>query len=229
MMEKTHAFVITIGEPVVIETLARLRKFTPEPLDITVWYDTRGNGLDKELFYKMGDFTDDIITTTKLHGQCEAYGFAFLYLHSPWLLLTYADILVKEGYYEKMRKQYDLVPELASVGQAMFDFEGDSKMDDKNNHPDHIYLLNRAVIDQIGGCCPSFRIYGHTPLEWHYRALERGFHYVVLKDLVHVEKDQHEGRDSLPKEIINRNTLVLEESMKQGFGHNWWTNNLLGD
>jgi len=34
-------FVCSVGEPVTLETVARLKKFSPSEATITVWYDTR--------------------------------------------------------------------------------------------------------------------------------------------------------------------------------------------
>lgn len=230
-MPELTTFVVTVGEPVVLETLARLKKFTPVEHTLTVWYDLRGQPVNSQVLEGIRSFTDDIILTTKLHGQCEAYGFAFLYLHSPWLLLTYADILVKPDFYQKLRQPFDVTDKLASVGQATCRMYGEYEFDSRDNHPDHIYLIRREAIDSVGGCCPSFRTYGHVPLEWHYRALAQGWHYGVHQDIVHWEKDEHTGRDSLQNsnQIIVRNTRAMEESLRQGFHYPWWTNNLLED
>lgn len=223
-----RVFVTTIGEEITFDCLANILAHTPQPFDLTVWYDACGRGVDAYFLGRLQKFTDDVIVIHKNKGLSAAWGFATLYLDFDYIIIATADLIVLPGYFEKMLAAFKEVPDAGIVGDGWRPIP-DKSISDFDIGIDGICMASKRAINAAGGVSPSFNGRGPFHTEWHRRMANNGLSFVTLDDLCLHGGKQHEGRDLIQdwqKELHEDNLVYLHADKLKYQDYPWWSNNI---
>lgn len=227
---RLQVFVGTTGRKITLECLARLQKFTPVPFELCVWYDTCGRPLDADFYHQLLSFTDDVIISTRNHGNNEEISWALLTLDYDYLLVCGDDCLVTEDYWTKLYSPFNGWTTLGLTGQARSAFDGEVSVSHPTLYPDYVLLFKKEAVESVGSLCPAFKVHGSATVEWAYRAKELGWDYAVSKGIVHLDKHDSSAILAHPQfqQIMDEGQNQLHAAAQRGFrGYPWWTSNLM--
>lgn len=225
-----HFFVLTCGEATTFDVLNSIKKNIPGTYYLTIWYDSRGKE-DSAFYSRLKKYTDDIIFLSKNHGPWGAYSFAFLYIHADFVWIINSDAQLLTNTFSEVTRTFENVQNVVLVGGIRAnDFKEKMWISNLDRLPDEVIVINRRLINEIGGLCPSFRGYGHETLEFSLRAIEKGFDVVALSGLFTELGGGHEARKGNPQretEIARNSKLIQITNSLRKYGYHWWANNLL--
>ncbi len=236
-MTRLRIFIPTVGESYTLETIRRVKAFTPDPFEMTVWYESVGRFPKEDLIQSLKAECEDVILASRNHGLTEVLNFSMLCLHYDYLLILNADHWLEKDYWIKMRAPFDLYPKVACVGgwrspmgdplvlTRMTSAEGFSTQD---AYPEGPLLISREAVDSVGALSCQFRGYGHSLYEWHMRCLAKGWNGIIVDKIFKEQGFGHVGRDMNPNvqmEVAD-SERVLAEIKKAGFQYDWWKSNV---
>lgn len=228
---KLQICMVTVGESITFEALESIKKNTPAPYDLRVWYDARGGAVFQNFLHKILTYTDDVIVSYKNSRLSAEWGFYTLYGDYDYLILACPDYIVKPGYFERMMMIFQEVKKAGIVGEAWRPMEEPYVVDDPDRGPDGIAMLKREAINDIGGISPSFNGRGPFHQELFRRMNSKGWSYVAVDGLAPHSGEQHEGRDAIKnwRDECHLDNLVWLSLEKQGFSNPlWWRNDIAG-
>ena len=228
-------FTLTIGEPNTLVAIDRIVTHTPEPFNLTVWYDTCGHGIDNDFLAELLKRTDDIIILTKNHGPSAAMSYALLYTKADYLVGFGSDSMVQPDYFNRIMVPFEQLPNVAISGEPFREVD----MGDKEyelctgegliNFPDPLIVVNRAAVDDVGGIGGFFNFYGHDLTEWVGRAMYKGWEVALISNLI---DRSFLSRSSITKnkeidQIVEENKRVFLQARDMGYrNYKWWSSKL---
>lgn len=227
---KHRAMVVTCGEKTTEQVIKNI------PLEqVTVWYDSRGK-INWDFFQMCGKYVDDVILLSKNHGSSAAYSFASLYLPCDYIWIVNADAMMLPDTIERAVDAFNRFPKAVAVGGIRSNNFPEKEWISNNKSqpirfPDEMLVLNRKIINDVGGICASLKGYGHETLEFFYRAIDKGYEVVTLNNFFEELGSGHEGREGNPnmQQEIDHNSRVIHKTNELRIsGYNWWNDRMVG-
>lgn len=219
-------FFLTVGESTAFKSLAAIKAHTKQPYKLTIWYDACGRGVDLDFYTQLMRYSDDVVVLTENHGTTGALAYALLYLEGDYILLALADTVVQEGYLDRFAFAFSRMDKIACAGSfRVEDVPWDFVVNSKDFMPDGVQLFSRKAIDDVGGVAACFKGMGMENLEWHNRAIAKGWNVVTCKGIMKEIGSTHDGRSqnkNLKAEIeasIAKYLLILDSGWEK---FKWW-------
>lgn len=217
-----NIFVLTVGEPITIETIKRLKKNTKYEFTLTVWYHPFE--FNQDFFNKLQLETDDVIYCTKNQGTVSPGIFAQLCKNFDYQVSSTADCLVKENYIEKLIKPFND----KKVGMTGLTLQPLVKEPSDIVTPDNLFMVSKEMINDIGAICPAFSRYGEEKFEFFKRIKERGWKIISVPYIGEHDNMRSEGRDQMPdwKQELDKSCRLWLKIQRENPVYNWWTNKI---
>lgn len=227
---------MTAGNPTLFETLDSIKENIKVPHELCVWYSSLdiNHPIDLDFFNHIRTYTDDVIMATK-NQKCPAVsGFMKVYKDYDLLFELADDIYVKPGAVETMLTAYQLLHRVGFTGEGCRSYlmQYPYQIDSLDNFPDWGGILNHEAVNDIGGNCAFFPIYGSDATEWMQRLHLARWKIINYKGLfIHGGKN---GKDHETRDALKDNQIITGESFGKykiceqlGFQHyGWWRNKI---
>ena len=169
-------FVFTAGDdPLVFETIERLRKYTPRNPSFVIW----NNCSSREYVEKLRPLCDLLIDANPSVGQSPSFGWPFIYLEYKFLIFCPSDMFCHAEYFNMMFP-YFVNQKVGAIGESFRSDFNTYHFATKDTLPDAFCIYRRTMIDEIGSTSPRFGRYGHMDLDLKLRGLKAGWEIISV-------------------------------------------------
>lgn len=217
---------VTMGEDSTFESLDAVKQNSTMEHDLIVW----NNGCrDREFIERLNGYTDNVINCTKNQGYLEAINYVFLLCPADAIMILTAGLKPSPGYMELLIKPFE-DERVGIVAEYQFP-TGAYIQCGEYDIPEGIDVYRRSMLDDIGGLCPSFVVWGTAQTELKLRALKKGWKVIGTPRCSEHENKKGQGKDVFKIDLIAiillNNNYIFRVIKRMGFDYKWWDKNVL--